>query len=280
MKIIKSIDEISGILANIRKNGKTIGFVPTMGALHQGHISLLQQATLDNDIVVCSIFVNPIQFNKKDDLDNYPRTLDDDVKKLEQVECDFLFYPTVDEMYPEPVLEKFDFGHLDKVMEGAHRPGHFNGVAVVVKRLFEIVTPHRAYFGMKDFQQLKVIQAMVEHLQMGVEIIPCPTMREKDGLAMSSRNMRLTKAERAIAPVISQVLSGLKDRVSDMSPKQAEDWGIRQLNKYDGMDVEYLSVVGADDLLPFENWTEKKSVVVCTAVNLGKVRLIDNLILF
>lgn len=280
MKIIETIKETQELLLSFRNEGKSIGFVPTMGALHQGHISLLQQANLENDVVVCSIFVNPIQFNKKDDLENYPRTLEDDVKKLAEVECDILFYPTAAEMYPEPVLDKFDFGHLDKVMEGAHRPGHFNGVAIVVKKLFEIVMPNRSYFGMKDYQQLKVIQTMVEKLKMDVEIIPCPTKREKDGLAMSSRNVRLTKAERAIAPAISRVLSGLKGKMNSMAPKQAEEWGVRQLNKYSGMDVEYLSIVGADDLLSFDNWNDKKSAVACAAVNLGKVRLIDNLILF
>lgn len=280
MKVFSTIKEITTYLLDQRHQGKSIGFVPTMGALHQGHISLLQQANIENDVVVCSIFVNPIQFNKKDDLDSYPRTIDDDATKLQEVECDVLFHPAVEEMYPEPVLDKFEFGHLDKVMEGAHRPGHFNGVAVVVKKLFEIVAPHRAYFGMKDFQQLKIIQAMVDKLQLDIQIVPCPTKREKDGLAMSSRNTRLTKAERAMAPAISRILNALKDKIRNISPGEAEDWGKRQLNKYQGMEVEYLSIVGTDDLLPVNDWADKKSVVACTAVNLGKVRLIDNLILF
>lgn len=279
MEIFTTIADTQSYLKKLSGQGKSIGFVPTMGALHQGHISLLQQANLENDVVACSIFVNPIQFNKQEDLLKYPRTLQDDISQLEQVACDVLFAPSVDEMYPEPVLERFDFGHLDKVMEGKHRPGHFNGVAIVVKKLFEIINPYRAYFGLKDFQQLKIIQTMVSNLKMNVQIIPCATLREKDGLAMSSRNIRLTKRERSIAPAIHQVLKGIKDRVGKISPMQAEEWGMGQLNKFDEMSVEYLSIVGADDLLPVGDWDEKSGVVVCTAVNLGAVRLIDNLIL-
>ena len=280
MRIFHTIAETNGFLGEMRKGGSLIGFVPTMGALHRGHISLLQQANLENDIVVCSIFVNPIQFNKKEDLEKYPRTLESDITKLEETSCDVLFAPSVEEMYPEPVLEKFDFGHLDKVMEGAHRPGHFNGVAIVVKKLFEIIMPHRAYFGMKDYQQLKIMEAMVDKLGMDVKIVACRTEREKDGLAMSSRNVRLTKHERSVAPVINRVLRGLKEKVGKVSPEEAEKWALNQINKYDEMDVEYLSIVGANDLLPVKSWDEKESLVVCTAVNLGKVRLIDNLILF
>lgn len=280
MKTFHSIAETRNYLSELRLAGKQVGFVPTMGALHRGHISLLQQANLENDIVACSIFVNPIQFNRKEDLEKYPRTLEEDAGKLEETGCDVLFAPSVQEMYPEPVLDKFDFGHLDKVMEGAHRPGHFNGVAIVVKKLFEIILPQRAYFGMKDYQQLKIVQAMVDKLGMDVKIVACPTRRERDGLAMSSRNVRLTTNERSIAPAISRVLRGLKDKVGRISPGEAEKWALNQINKYDELDVEYLSIVGADDLLPVKSWDEKESVVACAAVNLGKVRLIDNLILF
>lgn len=280
MKVFHTIAETMAFLGKMREEKKQIGFVPTMGALHRGHISLLQQANLENDVVACSIFVNPIQFNKKEDLEKYPRMLDEDIRKLEETSCDLLFAPSVEEMYPEPALEKFDFGHLGKVMEGAHRPGHFNGVAIVVKKLFEIVMPHRAYFGMKDYQQLKIVEAMVEKLGMDVKIVACPTEREKDGLAMSSRNVRLTKRERSIAPVIHRVLKGLKDKVGKVPPKEAEKWALNQINKYDEMNVEYLLIVGANDLIPVKSWDEKESLVACTAVNLGKVRLIDNLILF
>ena len=217
---------------------------------------------------------------KKEDLEKYPRTFEDDVSKLKEVQCDVLFAPSVDEMYPEPVLERFDFGQLDKVMEGRQRPGHFNGVAVVVRKLFEIVAPHKAYFGLKDYQQLKIIQTMVEKLNMNIDVIPCPTLREKDGLAMSSRNVRLSKYERSIAPVIFRVLNGLKDKIENNSPQEAQDWGLNQISRFDEMSVEYLSIVGADDLLQINKWDDKKSVVACTAVNLGKVRLIDNIILF
>jgi len=280
MKICKTIHETRDYLSNIRKSGKTIGFVPTMGALHAGHISLLTASSLKDDFVATSIFVNPIQFNNKGDLEKYPRTLEDDIRKLEDMGCDMLFNPDVSEMYPEPVVDKYNFGQLDKVLEGKHRPGHFNGVAVVVRKLFEIIQPHRAYFGMKDYQQLRIIQAMTRELAMPVEIIPCPTKREKDGLAMSSRNVRLTNEERKIAPVIYRVLTGAKERARQMSVMDIEQWAIHQLNNYDELDVEYFEIVNADTLLRPNNWKDANSMIACTAVHLGKVRLIDNLILF
>jgi pantoate--beta-alanine ligase len=280
MKIFKTIAETENFIADIRKSGKTIGFVPTMGALHAGHISLLTTASTNNDFVAASIFVNPIQFTNKGDLEKYPRTLAGDIRKLEEIGCDLLFNPDVKEMYPEPVEDKYDFGQLDKVLEGKHRPGHFNGVAVVVRKLFEIVQPSRAYFGMKDYQQLRIIQTMAQELEMQVEIIPCPTKRDRDGLAMSSRNLRLTADERAIAPVIYRVLTGAKERLQQMSIKDTEQWAIHQLNNYDELDVEYFEIVNAVTLLRPDNWHDANSMIACTAVNLGKVRLIDNLMLF
>lgn len=252
-----------------------------MGALHAGHISLIRKAHTENDLVACSIFVNPIQFNNREDLDSYPRTLDADIRRLEEVACDVLLAPTAAEMYPEQdiINDKYNFGHLDKVLEGKYRPGHFNGVAVVVRKLFEIIQPQRAYFGMKDYQQLKIVEALVKYHKMPVEIIPCPTLRERDGLAMSSRNVRLTHHERSIAPVIHRVMMEIKDKIDHLSPKGAQIWGVNQLNKYTEIQVEYLQIVGADDLLPIESWDEKKSVVVLVAAYLGKVRLIDNLII-
>ncbi len=279
MKICKTISETQDYVTKLRKSGKSIGFVPTMGALHAGHISLLKTASLSNDVVASSIFVNPIQFNKKEDLQKYPRTLEGDIRKLEEIECDLLFNPDVDEMYPEPVLDRYNFGHLDKVMEGRHRPGHFNGVAVVVRKLFEIVKPDRAYFGMKDYQQLKIIQAMVGKLGLPVQIIPCPTMREPDGLAMSSRNVRLTVDERKIAPVIFRVLNGVRDRIGQHDIAEVEKWAIHQLNNYDELEVEYLEIVNAETLLKPNSLPESNSLIVCAAVNLGKVRLIDNLVI-
>ncbi len=279
MKIFKTISSIRSYLQELR-NGKSIGFVPTMGALHQGHISLVHRANLENDIVVCSIFVNPIQFNKKEDLAKYPRTIEKDIIKLDEIECDVLFAPDVDEMYPEPVFDKYDFGHLEKVMEGQHRPGHFNGVAVVVKKLFDVIEPHKAYFGLKDYQQLKIIEKMVSSLSLDMQIVSCPTLREKDGLAMSSRNVRLSKYERSIAPAIFRVLNSLKEKINQITPAEAENWAIKQLNKFVEMKVEYFSIVGADDLLSVKSWDDRPHIVACTAINLGKVRLIDNIILF
>lgn len=280
MKIFKTIRETRDYISGKKRKGKKIGFVPTMGALHDGHLSLLRRALLENDLIATSIFVNPMQFNNPEDLKKYPRTLEHDIEKLEEISCDILFNPGVDEMYPEPVLDKYNFGHLDKILEGKFRPGHFNGVAVVVKKLFDIITPDRAYFGMKDYQQLRIIQTMVEKQQLPVEIVPCPTMREKDGLAMSSRNVRLSAHERNIAPVIYRVLQGVKARVKQMSIPAARDWALRQMNKYEEIEVEYFEIADAETLLPIKNPEETKSAIALTAVNLGKVRLIDNLILF
>jgi pantoate--beta-alanine ligase len=280
MKVVKTIAEAQSILKQVKNDGKSIGFVPTMGALHAGHISLLNRATIENDFVVCSIFVNPIQFNNKEDLKKYPRPITADIRKLEEIECDLLFYPEAEEMYPEPVVDKWDFGNLDKVMEGKFRPGHFNGVAVVVRKLFEIIEPDRAYFGLKDYQQLRIVQAMTKISDLPVDIVPCPTAREKDGLAMSSRNVRLSAAERRIAPAIFKVLSEVKAQAGKMPVNDLEQWAAGQLNKYNEMDVEYLNIVDAETLMPVERWDDAKSLVVCTAVQLGKVRLIDNLIIF
>jgi pantoate--beta-alanine ligase len=281
MLILKTIGEVNAWHENMRQDQKSIGFVPTMGALHPGHISLIRKANLENDVVACSIFVNPIQFNNPEDLEKYPRTFDDDIRRLEEVACDVLFAPTVSEMYPgkDIVNDNYNFGHLDKVLEGQYRPGHFNGVAVVVRKLLEIIKPQRAYFGMKDYQQLKIVEALVKYHEMPVDIVACPTLREKDGLAMSSRNVRLSHHERVIAPVIHRVLTEIKDKTNQLTPKEAQIWGVNQLNNYAEIQVEYLQIVGADDLLPIENWDEKKGVVVLVAAYLGKVRLIDNVII-
>jgi pantoate--beta-alanine ligase len=251
-----------------------------MGALHAGHIALVNRATAENEYVVVSIFVNPIQFNNKEDLAKYPRPIDDDIRKLEEVACDLLFFPDVNEMYPEPVVDKYNFGMLDKVLEGKFRPGHFNGVAVVVRKLFDIITPDRAYFGMKDYQQLRIIQTMTSTLNLPVEIVPCPTIREKDGLAMSSRNIRLSKNERAMAPAIFKVLTQIKESMGKMTLTEAEQWGISKLNKYNEMNVDYLSVVDAETLMPVKEWNDANHLIVCAAVNVGNIRLIDNMLIF
>ena len=260
--------------------GKTIGFVPTMGALHEGHITLIRRAEQENDFVVVSIFVNPIQFNNPEDLTKYPRNLEADIQQLEGTGCSLVFAPAVQEMYPEPDLTEFDFGQLDKVMEGKFRPGHFKGVAIVVKKLFEIVTPTRAYFGEKDFQQLAIIRKMVSMLQMPVEIVPCPIVREGDGLAMSSRNARLTPEERAEAPVIYNALSAVKENYSWFIPDGVRQLVTGEIQESRYFRVEYVSVVDAETLQPFEDWQDAEHAVVCVAAYIGGVRLIDNIVLY
>jgi pantoate--beta-alanine ligase len=260
--------------------GKTIGFVPTMGALHEGHITLIRRAALENDFVVVSIFVNPIQFNNPEDLAKYPRNLDADIKHLEGTGCNLVFAPAADEMYPEPDLTEFDFGQLDKVMEGKFRPGHFNGVAVVVKRLFEIVTPTKAYFGEKDFQQLAIITKMVSMLQIPVKIVSCPIVRETDGLAMSSRNARLTPEERAEAPVIFKALSSVKENYSWFIPDGVKQLVTGEIQENNYFRIEYVSIVDTETLLPFEDWQDVEHAVVCVAAFIGSVRLIDNIVLY
>jgi pantoate--beta-alanine ligase len=260
--------------------GRTIGFVPTMGALHEGHITLIRRAALENDYVVVSIFINPIQFNNPDDLAKYPRNLEADIQLLEGSGCNLVFAPTAVEMYPEPDLTVFDFGQLDKVMEGKFRPGHFNGVAIVVKRLFEIVTPNNAYFGEKDFQQLAIIKKMVSMLQIPVEIVPCPIVREADGLALSSRNARLTPEERLEAPAIYKALSSIKENYSWFIPDGIKQLVIGEIQENHYLRVEYVDIVNAETLLPFEDWQDVEHAVVCVAAFLGSVRLIDNIILY
>jgi len=253
-----------------------------MGALHEGHLTLVRRSKRENDITVCSIFVNPVQFNNKEDLVKYPRMLAADSKLLASVGCDLIFSPPEEEMYPggqEPVVE-IDFGMLDKVMEGRFRPGHFMGVAVVVKRLFEIVEPDRAYFGKKDFQQLAVIKRLVNLLKIPLEVIPCETVRENDGLAMSSRNMRLTIGERMIAPHIYKVLCGVKDRAGTLPVEELKSWAVKKIAEKPELRPEYFEIAANDTLLPLHDWTDRKKAVAFTAVYLGDVRLIDNIELF
>lgn len=276
MKIFKSITETQHYLRSLRSE-KTIGFVPTMGALHQGHLELLKRSKRENDISVCSIFVNPIQFNNPDDLKKYPRTMASDIEKLRLVDCDVLFAPEVQEMYPEENKKQYNFGQLDKVMEGKFRPGHFNGVAVVVKLLFDITKPHKAYFGEKDFQQLAIIKQMVKQEKLNIEIIPCEIIRENDGLAMSSRNIRLTTEERKAAPIIYQTLKKVKEKIHTQSIDRLCEWAINELNKVEGMEVEYFEIVDNEYLQPVQSITEKAHSVACAAVFLGAVRLIDNM---
>lgn len=280
IKLTHTIAETQIAIQKQISEGKTIGFVPTMGALHEGHITLIRQAAAENDFVVVSIFVNPIQFNNPEDLAKYPRTLEADMQKLKGTGCKLVFAPSAEEMYPEPDLTEFDFGQLDKVMEGKFRPGHFKGVAIVVKKLLEIVTPTKAYFGEKDFQQLAIINKMVSMLKMSVEIIPCPIVRETDGLAMSSRNARLTPVERAEAPVIYKALSSVKENYSWFIPDGVKQLVTGEIQESHHFRVEYVSVVDAETLLPFEDWQDAEHAVVCVAAFIGQVRLIDNIRLY
>jgi len=277
MKIFTSIYDTKKALRQYIEKGKSIGFVPTMGALHRGHLDLMKKAKDENDILAVSIFVNPIQFNNKEDLIKYPRDLEKDKKMLELVGCDVLFNPSSNEMYPETVAEKYDFGHLENVMEGAFRPGHFNGVAVVVKRLFNIINPNKAYFGEKDFQQLAIIRKLVEKQKLPVQIIPCPTVRESDGLAMSSRNERLTKEERALAPFIFKALNVAKASMNNMSPAEVKFRLKNQFADYPQFRLEYFEIADDKDLQPVSSWTEALGVRGFIAAYLGNVRLIDNI---
>jgi len=259
--------------------GKSIGFVPTMGALHEGHLNLVSRSCLENDISGCSIFVNPIQFNNPEDLQKYPRTLENDLKLLEKAGCDMVFVPSAGEMYPEPVTKKFDFGALERVMEGAHRPGHFNGVAIVVEKLFDIFGPDRAYFGEKDFQQLRIIQSLVKMENIPVKIVPCPTVREADGLAMSSRNRRLSADERIVAPWIYQTLLCAKNHANKTAVSEIKRISTVMLESK-GFRVDYFEIADTETLQPIGSWEETSGAIACVAAFLGSVRLIDNMIFF
>ena len=280
MKVFETINELQSHLDALRESGKTIGFVPTMGALHDGHIQLVKTCVSQNDVTVVSIFVNPIQFNNPEDLAKYPRTVEPDSEKLESAGCSVLFTPSEKEMYPEPDTTVMEFGGLEKVMEGRFRPGHFRGVGVVVKKLFEIVKPHRAYFGEKDFQQLAIIQYMMRKLEIPVEIIPCATVREADGLAMSSRNMRLTAEQRTAAPGIYAALINARENYSWFIPSGLEKLVMTEIEQNHELKGEYATVANAVTLQPFEDWMDVEHAVLCVAVFAGKVRLIDNIRLY
>ncbi len=278
MEILTTKAATTAAVEKLRQEGKTIGFVPTMGALHRGHLSLMDRAKAENDILVVSIFVNPIQFNNKTDLEKYPRDLEKDKRLLESVGCNILFYPSVEEMYPEgEVTEKYDFGDLETVMEGEFRPGHFNGVAVVVKRLFNIVKPHRAYFGEKDFQQLAIIKKLVETDNIPVEIVPCPIVREPNGLAMSSRNERLTPEQREKASFIYKTLQLAKKRKDDICPLPLKQMIYNIFDADENFKLEYFEIADEDTLKPITAWGQTKKPRAFVAVWMNDVRLIDNI---
>ena len=279
MEIFKKIVELQNALFEARKAGKKIGLVPTMGALHEGHASLVRRSVKENDLTVVSVFVNPTQFNDKNDLKNYPRTLEADCKLLEQCGADFVFAPEVEEMYPTPDTRSFEYPPVSTVMEGAHRPGHFNGVCQVVSRLFYIVRPDNAYFGEKDWQQIAVIKAMVRHLQLDVQIVECPIVRDDDGLARSSRNTLLAPNERAIAPTIYKVLKESVDYAKKHSLKETHQFVVESINAVDGLDVEYFSIVDGGTLQDVADWNDSPYIVGCITVYCGKtpIRLIDHI---
>ena len=282
MIICKTRDEISAAVAELRRQNKTLGFVPTMGALHIGHLSLVKKSMSENDCTAVSIFVNPTQFNNKHDLQTYPRTVDADVKLLEETGADIAFVPSVETMYPEGldnVTESYDFRFIGQVMEGAARPGHFNGVGIVVHRLFDLVKPDRAYFGMKDFQQIAIIREMVRQCNINIEIIPCPIVRENDGLALSSRNTRLNEEQRRQAVQISQTLFKAVGLVGEKSVDEVKEFVISTVNSVPLLDVEYFEIVDGYSLQTISSWNEAEWVVGCITVNVGDVRLIDNITL-
>lgn len=268
---------ITNRIDRLRESGKTIGFVPTMGALHEGHLSLVRLCHQQNDIVVASIFVNPTQFNDKVDLYRYPRTPEKDMELLGSAGCDIVFMPGEKEIYPEPDTRQFDFGNLGSILEGKYRPGHFNGVAQVVTRLFDIIKPQRAYFGLKDFQQLAIIKKVTADLHYPVEIVPCPIIREPDGLAMSSRNMLLQPEERITALELSQSLFQARRMKESHAPAAVRQWVVEHLNAMPGISLEYFEIVSSRDLLPVDNWNGRDPVIGCLAARVGRIRLIDNI---
>ncbi|MDR3189393.1 MAG: pantoate--beta-alanine ligase [Prevotellaceae bacterium] len=276
MKVVKTVEELRQLLSEEKSKGKTVGFVPTMGALHRGHLSLVQRCKKECGAAVVSIFVNPTQFNDKGDLARYPRTLAADVQLLQTAGCDVAFAPSEAEVYPEPDTRVFDFGPLDRVMEGAHRPGHFNGVAQVVSRLLDVVQPNYAYFGEKDFQQLAVVSEMVRRLGLPVEIVRCPIVREADGLALSSRNALLTPEQRAAAPLIAKTLFAAVDMVCSVDLAALKKLVADAINASEQLKLEYFEVVCARTLQPVASLDDDCAKQACIAVHAGKVRLIDN----
>lgn len=291
MKVVNTVSDLKAVLGAFKKEGKSVGLVPTMGALHAGHASLVTRSLRENDVTVVSVFVNPTQFNDKNDLANYPRTVDKDCELLSSIldgvkgeadcsGCELLvFVPSVEEMYPETDTRSFSYPPTDEVMEGQFRPGHFNGVCQVVSKLFMMVEPDRAYFGEKDFQQIAVIKRMVEDKKYPLEICPCPIVREADGLALSSRNSLLSAEERKTALAISKTLFASLDYAKDHTLQETKQWVIDQIDAVDGLKVQYYEIVDGNSLVSLDNWNDSSYVVGCITVYCGAipVRLIDNI---
>jgi pantoate--beta-alanine ligase len=277
MEILQSAQRITHQCKGFRAAGKTIGFVPTMGALHEGHLSLIRICRQETDVTIVSIFVNPNQFNDKNDLLNYPRMPEKDAALAREEGCDILFMPDEKEVYPEADTRNFAFGGLDTTMEGEHRPGHFNGVAQVVTRLFDIVLPHRAYFGLKDFQQLAILKKVTRDLGLPVELRACPIVREEDGLAMSSRNMLLTPEQRSHASLISKTLFQARSLKESKSVEEIKHIVTDRINNDPFMQTEYFEIADSSTLQPVQSWSDATSIIGCIAVRTGKIRLIDNI---
>ncbi len=278
MRILKTINELISLINELKANNKTIGFVPTMGALHEGHLTLVRQCVAENEVCIVSVFVNPTQFNNKADLEKYPRNVEKDAQLLEKAGCAYVFAPSADEMYSADELEntfEFDFGGMDRLMEGKFRPGHFNGVVQVVSKLFKLVQPDKAYFGKKDFQQLAIIHRMVRLMHFQVEIIDCPIVREASGLAMSSRNERLSAAERDTAANIYRILNESRNLTDKMSPGELTQWVTDEVNNAVGLSVEYFDIADCETLITIDRWQPES--IGCIAVFCGEVRLIDNI---
>ena len=277
MKVIYKINMLRECLTSCRKEGKSIGLVPTMGALHEGHASLVRRSVKENDFTVVSIFLNPTQFNDPKDLERYPRTLEADCQLLEECGADIAFAPSVKEIYPEPDTRQFSYPPTDSVMEGAMRPGHFNGVCQIVSKLFSYVEPDRAYFGEKDYQQIAVIRRMVDDLGFKLEIVPCPVVRQSDGLALSSRNALLSDEEKITAANIYRILN--ESRSLDLTVQQTHDYVVEEINKIPGLTVQYFSIVDGESLADVTSWDDAPGIVGCITVFCGAkpIRLIDHI---
>ncbi len=277
MEVFYNVDEIKSYLSSLVLKDQKIGFVPTMGALHDGHLQLVKEAHKLDDINVVSIFVNPTQFNNPSDLKNYPRDLEGDLKKLKSASANIIFVPKEKDIYALPLPDQYNFGGLDKCMEGTFRPGHFNGVAMVVHRLFDIIRPNHAYFGEKDFQQLAIIQYLNQSWPYQTKIIPVPIVREIDGLAMSSRNMRLSDEERKVAPMIYKTLVELIDKIRQYSVQQLKAEFVSIIDKVPFLKTEYIEIVDQTTLQLLKDWNDASDKIICVAVFCGEVRLIDNI---
>jgi pantoate--beta-alanine ligase len=277
MTVYTTRSELSRYRDDLVSRGKSIGLVPTMGALHPGHISLVERSTAENDITVVSVFVNPTQFNDPSDLHKYPRTPGKDLELLRACGADVMFSPSEEEMYPDTEPVTYDLGGLDETMEGALRPGHFDGVAQIVSKLFETIRPHRAYFGQKDFQQLVIIRHFVKLLKLDIQIIDCPIIRERDGLALSSRNVLLTPEQRQFAPFIHHTLVRARELSRTLTPRDVKTWVTLQFEQHPHIELEYFEIVDDNNLKPVKSWRDQTNKVGCIAVRLGETRLIDNI---